>query len=224
MNIKKCNHTVINIINLFLLILTVSIGTYFFFILNKRINNKVDNDRAICLESKIDELNKDINSDVYKIRFYKLADSVITLGQTSKLSTENRLLFIKYMWEYGNMYGVSPVILLSVAKSESGFDPYVTNIYSGASGIFQFLPSTFFMCASSLHEDLNGCDRGIIFDIELQTKYAAFYIRKLYDDIGNMPLALSRYNMGHTNEVNIYARNVLFTKEKFDIAIKADAL
>jgi len=39
-------------------------------------------------------------------------------------------------------YGQSPAAMISVAKCESGLNPLAVNRSSGASGLFQFLPST----------------------------------------------------------------------------------
>ncbi len=42
-----------------------------------------------------------------------------------------------------NVYGVSSRLMLSIAQCESGFSPGSKNAHSAASGLFQFMPSTY---------------------------------------------------------------------------------
>jgi soluble lytic murein transglycosylase-like protein len=48
------------------------------------------------------------------------------------------------IWAAGHKYNVSYSWLLSVAECESGLDPTAVNRSSGASGLFQFMPATFY--------------------------------------------------------------------------------
>jgi soluble lytic murein transglycosylase-like protein len=48
------------------------------------------------------------------------------------------------IWAAGQKYNVSYSWLLSVAECESGLDPTAVNRSSGASGLFQFMPATFY--------------------------------------------------------------------------------
>jgi len=48
------------------------------------------------------------------------------------------------IWAAGQKYNVSYTWLLSVAQCESGLDPTAVNRSSGASGLFQFMPATFY--------------------------------------------------------------------------------
>ncbi len=48
------------------------------------------------------------------------------------------------IWAAGQRYNVSYTWLLSVAECESGLDPTDVNRSSGASGLFQFMPATFY--------------------------------------------------------------------------------
>jgi Transglycosylase SLT domain len=50
-----------------------------------------------------------------------------------------------------NQWRVSPYLMLSIARCESGYDPQAYNP-SGASGLFQFMPSTFWAYASRIGE------------------------------------------------------------------------
>jgi soluble lytic murein transglycosylase-like protein len=44
--------------------------------------------------------------------------------------------------KYASMYGVNPSLMGRVMMAESGGNPFARNRYSGAAGLFQFLPST----------------------------------------------------------------------------------
>ncbi len=67
-------------------------------------------------------------------------------------------------------YNVSYSWLVSCARSESGLDPYVTNHGgSGASGLFQFMPSTFYATLSRM-----GVSAKPLFDPYWQSMAAAF--------------------------------------------------
>lgn len=48
------------------------------------------------------------------------------------------------IWAAAQQYNVSYSWLLGVAQCESGLNPTAVNRYSGASGLFQFMPSTFY--------------------------------------------------------------------------------
>jgi soluble lytic murein transglycosylase-like protein len=181
-------------------------------------NVKINNEKVVILQNEIDRLNKELNSPNEKIRFYAFADSIISLDRMSDLGTAERQLFIGHIWEYSNAFGISPFILLSVAKTESNYRSCAIS-EDGAKGIFQILPSTFYMCSSSLHDDLNRKDRTIIFDLDLQTKYATFYLRSLYDDCGRMDIAISRYNMGRTMTVTEYAKEVVSRQKYYESLI-----
>ena len=44
--------------------------------------------------------------------------------------------------KYASMYGVNPSLMGRIMMAESGGNPFARNKYSGAMGLFQFLPST----------------------------------------------------------------------------------
>ncbi len=68
----------------------------------------------------------------------------------------------------------------AIAYRESGFDPYVVNVYSGACGPFQFLPSTAAAYGYTCYD--------------LQDPYvAAQAAYELYLDYGLSPWALTAY-------------------------------
>lgn len=51
---------------------------------------------------------------------------------------------MQIIWSAAQQYNVSYSWLLGVAQCESGLNPTAVNRYSGASGLFQFMPGTFY--------------------------------------------------------------------------------
>lgn len=87
--------------------------------------------------------------------------------------------------EIGHRVGVSPALLVSVAKAESDFDPLAVSSV-GAMGMMQFMPDTWAQYG-----------RGSIFDPRDALFAAARYLRALLRRYkGNVRLALAAYNAG----------------------------
>lgn len=107
----------------------------------------------------------------------------------------------------GTKYGVSPTLLASVAKAESGFDPTAVS-KAGARGLMQLMPST----AASLGVDA--------FDPAQAVDGAARLLKSHLDTFGSTELALAAYNAGPAavrryggvppfSETQTYVRRVL---------------
>lgn len=71
---------------------------------------------------------------VQRVRVFTSADSIAAITQASA------------------RWGVDYGWLLRVAECESGLNPSAYNSYSGASGLFQFLPGTFWLYAARIGE------------------------------------------------------------------------
>ena len=121
--------------------------------------------------------------------------------------------------EAANSYGVSSIILKSIAKAESGFNPSaVSNV--GAVGIMQLMPST----AAAL-----GVSNS--YDARENIMGGAKYISQLLSNYqGNISLALAAYNAGSANvdkyggippftETQNYVKKVLSYMEEFGSAV-----
>lgn len=90
--------------------------------------------------------------------------------------------------EAANSYGVSSIILKSIAKAESGFNPSAVS-NAGAVGIMQLMPST----AAAL-----GVSNS--YDARENIMGGAKYISQLLSNYqGNISLALAAYNAGSAN-------------------------
>lgn len=158
------------------------------------------------MEKYIYDLSNRIDNSDAKIKFFAIADSIIT-NSGSDLETAERTMLITSIWNYTRQFGVDEYMMLSLYKSESNFKKNVIS-NKGACGIAQFLPSTFRICAALLHEPINDT-KVDIFDIDRQIKYSCFYVRMLYDDCNDYNVALTRYNAGSVNYVNDYAINIM---------------
>lgn len=121
--------------------------------------------------------------------------------------------------EAANTYGVSSIILKSIAKAESGFNPSAVS-NAGAVGIMQLMPST----AAAL-----GVSNS--YDARENIMGGAKYISQLLSNYqGNISLALAAYNAGSANvdkyggippftETQNYVKKVLSYMEEFGSAV-----
>ncbi len=82
-----------------------------------------------------------------------------------------------------NSMGVEPAIVLSIAKTESGFNQSAKG-YGGHIGVFQLSHST----AKHLGIDPYNLDDNI--------KGGIMYYKNMYDRFGSMELAVAAYNSG----------------------------
>ncbi len=78
--------------------------------------------------------------------------------------------------------GVEPAIMLSLAKTESGFRQEARG--GNAVGVFQLLPAT----AKTMGYNAYNLDENI--------KAGITYYKRMYQTFGSMELALAAYNMG----------------------------
>lgn len=84
----------------------------------------------------------------------------------------------KTIYDTARKYGESPELLFKIANHESnGFDPRAVNPNTKASGLFQFLPSTW----KDVQDRLGGREQGIVdpFNPEHNTKAAALYVQDI---------------------------------------------
>ena len=121
--------------------------------------------------------------------------------------------------EAANSYGVSSIILKSIAKAESGFNPSAVS-NAGAVGIMQLMPSTAAALGVSNSYDARETIMG-----------GAKYISQLLSNYqGNISLALAAYNAGSANvdkyggippftETQNYVKKVLSYMEEFGSAV-----
>jgi len=111
-----------------------------------------------------------------------------------------------------------PVSLVGVAEVESGFNPRAVSP-KGAAGLWQFMPDTarqYGLVVNATQDDR--------FDVPKSTVAAARYLRQLYDQFDDWPLALAAYNAGpnlvgsaicrsHSHDFGTLSRNFSLPRE-----------
>jgi soluble lytic murein transglycosylase len=93
-------------------------------------------------------------------------------------------------------YEIDPALLAAVIYRESKFDADARS-RSGAIGLMQLLPDT--AEGIALH---TGGERFVVSDLydpEINVRYGAFYLRRLFRKYGDERLALAAYNAGQRN-------------------------
>ena len=146
--------------------------------------------------------------------------STVSTGQTAASSassyTSNELDSI--FEDAANTYGVSSIILKSIAKAESGFNPSAVSS-AGAVGIMQLMPSTAALGVSNSYDARENIMGGAKYISQLLSNYQ-----------GNISLALAAYNAGSANvdkyggippftETQNYVKKVLSYMEEFGSAV-----
>ncbi len=149
--------------------------------------------------------NKKIMTKVLLIRvlFILILGSVLVwgIGQTSVYQKiiypyPHRLLIKKY----ATLYGVDPLLVVSVIREESKFLPQ-SESHKGAKGLMQIMPSTASSIAKSMG-DKNYNDQDLI-KPEKNIQYGTWYLASLKKEFDSNPtLILAAYNggRGHVKE------------------------
>ncbi|MGA1843400.1 MAG: tetratricopeptide repeat protein [bacterium] len=92
-------------------------------------------------------------------------------------------------------YNIDPILVLSVIRQESLFDPVALSS-SSAYGLMQIIPSTGSAIARELGVDI-ASDLNVLFDPELNVTFGCFFLKGLLDRFDqNMVYALASYNAG----------------------------
>jgi len=89
--------------------------------------------------------------------------------------------------------GIDPYLVLSVMREESRFEPRVSSP-AGALGLMQLMPETAEYLAKALNITLLGLEG--IYSVENNVELGAFYLKRLLDEFGSVPIALAAYNAG----------------------------
>jgi soluble lytic murein transglycosylase len=98
---------------------------------------------------------------------------------------------------YSQEYGLDPMLVYSVIKVESRFNPYATSS-KGAKGLMQITSSTG-KYLSGILEDKDFSD-SLLYEKETNIRYGCYYLSKLLNDFqGDLVLALAAYNGGEGN-------------------------
>ncbi len=109
----------------------------------------------------------------------------------------NSLLYPFAFWpavsETSRRYALDPLLLLSVMREESRFDPSARS-FAGALGLMQIMPET----AHALDKKLgmNISDGVSIYNVRKNIALGAYHLNSLLKEFGSLPVALAAYNAG----------------------------
>lgn len=90
-------------------------------------------------------------------------------------------------------YSLDPLLLLSVIREESRFDPAACST-AGAIGLMQLMPGTASRFSARLKADGEG--GGKLTDPGTNVAYGGYYLKQLIGEMGSLPAALAAYNAG----------------------------
>lgn len=95
--------------------------------------------------------------------------------------------------------GIDPLLILSVMREESRFDPQARSI-AGALGLMQLMPQTAQRIAGPANISLRHLDQ--LYDPKTNVLLGTYYLRQLLDEFNSIPVALAAYNAGRHNVIN----------------------
>ena len=97
---------------------------------------------------------------------------------------------------YAAEYQLPESLVYAVIKTESDFDPYA-NSHKDARGLMQILLSTGSWAAEKLGLE-NYTDESL-YDVDTNLHIGCWYLARLYEQFGSIPVALAAYNAGEGN-------------------------
>lgn len=138
--------------------------------------------------------------------------------------------------KYSAQNGVDPLLIYSVIKNESGFNPNAVSSI-GAVGLMQLTPDTF-EWAKMLSPPAESIDSSRLSDPEINIRYGTVVLSTLMTEFGNLRTAIAAYHAGRSNvkkwladsnyspdgktlvtipfaDTNIYVGRVLQTEEMY---------
>lgn len=90
-------------------------------------------------------------------------------------------------------YEIDPLVVLSVMREESRFDPNARSV-AGARGLLQIMPQTAYRLDGSLKLGIHKESQ--IHDIKNNIHLGAYYLKSLFSEFKSLPLTLAAYNAG----------------------------
>jgi soluble lytic murein transglycosylase len=103
------------------------------------------------------------------------------------------LAFLPEVEEAARRNGIDPLLILSVMREESRFDPEARSI-AGALGLMQLMPRTAQRIAKPADVSLRHLDQ--LYDPKTNVIMGTYYLRQLLDTFNSIPVALAAYNAG----------------------------
>ncbi|MGA1795522.1 MAG: transglycosylase SLT domain-containing protein [bacterium] len=156
---------------------------------------KVSPELLFCLSS-IAHMNgaHDLGIRIGIIHKQRMKSQETSLGKPDDLLIYP-LGYSSLVQEKARDYNIDPILVLSVIRQESLFDPVALSS-SSAYGLMQIIPSTGNAIARELGVDI-ASDLDMLFDPELNVTFGCFFLKGLLDRFDqNMVYALASYNAG----------------------------
>lgn len=141
---------------------------------------------------------EDLIAIAYKLK--SIGEYRKAIGIASRLPEEARpdeilypLAYYQTINEESSIYGINPVLILSVIREESRFDPEAYS-QAGAIGIMQIMPETARRLGKGLEIKIRNTEH--IYDVRVNIKLGLYYLSCLLKEFGSLPPALAAYNAG----------------------------
>lgn len=105
--------------------------------------------------------------------------------------------YLEEVEKYSTLYGVDPLLVYSVMKAESGYDPNAIS-RSGAKGLMQIMNQTGSWGAKECN--ISSYSNEKLFEPSINIQIGSWYLAKLINQYeGNLDLVLTAYNAGTGN-------------------------
>ncbi|MBI4691153.1 MAG: transglycosylase SLT domain-containing protein [Nitrospirae bacterium] len=95
--------------------------------------------------------------------------------------------------EAASGHGVDPLIVLSVMREESRFDPKARST-AGALGLMQLMPQTAYLLDKKINMNITSWEQ--IHDIKINITLGSYYLNFLIKEFASYPVAIAAYNAG----------------------------
>lgn len=129
----------------------------------------------------------------------RFREAMLLTGRLPREDRPDEILYPLAYWptvkEVSAELGIDPLLLLSVIREESRFDPEAYS-RAGAAGLMQLMPFTARSTAESLKLVLSGQDH--LYDAETNIRLGAHHLSGLLKDFGSVSAALAAYNAGRS--------------------------
>jgi soluble lytic murein transglycosylase-like protein len=136
----------------------------------------------------------------------QVANVAAVLWQQFRVARQEATLIARAVLSAANQYAVSPVLLLAVIATESGFDRQALSV-AGARGLMQILPAA--------HPQLVAASKDITEPAE-NVRIGSSILREYLDAAGgDLGTALKRYSGGDRG----YAQRVVFHMRQFSASL-----
>lgn len=161
-----------------------------------------------------------------KEEIFKITQIINMIIKNNKTLTPHEIKDVaKIIFDETKDNSLTPMFILAVIKTESGFQKNVTS-NKGAIGLMQLLPTT----ATAVAKDYGITIKStkMIYNPALNVKLGITYLKRLKNRFGNTNLALAAYNMGPTllnnvrkkyNDKYVYKYTLLVRNNKSKILL-----